>query len=71
MKQADVVVIGGEVSGGIETAEVANDIAMAIQNGMTANDVALFQMGTQPALTASPIAYQLVNAAEQALVKMH
>ena len=63
-------VIGGEVSGSTETAEVANIIAMAIQNGMTADDIALFQMGTQPALTASPIAYQLVNAAEQALVKM-
>jgi len=31
------------------------------------NDLALFQMGTHPALTASPIVYQLVNAAELAI----
>jgi len=63
-------VIGGEISGGAATAEIANIIAMSIQNGMTAEDMTLFQMGTQPLLTASPIAYPIVNAAEQALVKM-
>jgi NADPH-dependent 2,4-dienoyl-CoA reductase/sulfur reductase-like enzyme len=62
--------LGGQVYGGASTAELANVIAMAIQNGMTADDVAMFQMGTHPALTASPIAYQLVNAAEMALAKM-
>ena len=36
---------------------------------MKADDIATFQMGTHPALTASPIAYQLVNAAENALSK--
>jgi len=62
--------LGGEICGGLSTAEMANVVAMAIQNGMTAEEVALFQMGTHPALTASPIAYQLVNAAEIALTKM-
>ncbi|MBN1825479.1 MAG: FAD-dependent oxidoreductase [Candidatus Eisenbacteria bacterium] len=62
--------LGGEVCGGASTAEMANVIAMAIQNGMTAEEIALFQMGTHPALTASPIAYQLVNAAEIALATM-
>ena len=61
--------LGGEIYGGASTAELANVIAMAIQNHMTADDLAMFQMGTHPALTASPIAYQVVNAAEQALVK--
>jgi NADH oxidase (H2O2-forming) len=37
---------------------------------MTAYDLALFQMGTHPALTASPIVYQLVNAAELAIKAM-
>jgi hypothetical protein len=37
---------------------------------MTADDIATFQTGTHPALTASPIAYQLVNAAENAVQKM-
>jgi len=63
-------VIGGEIAGGTTTAEIANVIAMAIQNGMTAEDVALFQMGTQPLLTPSPITHPIVNAAEQALVKI-
>ena len=62
--------IGGEAWGGITTGEVANVIAMAIQNGMTAEQVALFQMGTHPALTCSPIAYPIVNAAEMAVTKL-
>ncbi|MFP3974989.1 MAG: FAD-dependent oxidoreductase [Dehalococcoidia bacterium] len=62
--------IGGEVAGGECAGEIANTIAMAIQNKMSVDQVATFQMGTHPALTPSPIAYQLVNAAEQALAKM-
>ena len=62
--------IGGELSGGVTTGEMANVIAAAIQNEMTADEVTTFQMGTHPALTASPIVYQIVNAAEQALTKM-
>jgi hypothetical protein len=37
---------------------------------MTAAQIATMQIGTHPALTASPIAYQLVNAAEAAVVKL-
>ncbi|MCK4722961.1 MAG: FAD-dependent oxidoreductase [Dehalococcoidia bacterium] len=62
--------IGGELSGGITTGEMANIIAAFIQSEVTADEVATFQMGTQPCLTASPIAYQIVNAAEQALTKL-
>ncbi|MDY6907795.1 MAG: FAD-dependent oxidoreductase [Chloroflexota bacterium] len=62
--------IGGEIAGGLSAGELANVIAVAIQNGMTADDVATLQIGTHPCLTASPIAYQLVNAAEQAMTKM-
>ncbi|MDY6918337.1 MAG: FAD-dependent oxidoreductase [Chloroflexota bacterium] len=62
--------LGGELSGGATTAEMANIIAALIQGKATADDVALFQMGTQPCLTASPIAYQIVNAAEQAAMKL-
>jgi len=60
-------IIGGEFSGGMTTGEMANVIAAAIQNEMTADEVATFQMGTHPALTASPIVYQIVDAAERAL----
>jgi len=37
---------------------------------MTADDIATFQMGTHPALTASPIAYQMSNAAEMAVKEL-
>jgi len=59
--------LGGGISGGKSTGEIANVISSCIQNRMTAYDLALFQMGTHPALTASPIVYQLVNAAELAI----
>ena len=64
-------VLGGEMIGGKTAAEVANIMSAFISNGMTADQVATFQMGTQPALTASPIVYQLVNAAELAITKMN
>ena len=62
--------IGGQACGGPSTGEMANVMAALIAGGMTADQVAIFQMGTHPALTASPIAYQLVNAADQALARL-
>ena len=56
--------IGGEVCGGDEVGEMVNLLAALIQAEMTADEIATFQMGTHPLLTASPVAYQLVNAAE-------
>ncbi len=64
------VIIGGQVIGGESAGELINVISACIQRKMTAEDIAVFQMGTHPALTASPIAYQLVNAAEAAAGKM-
>jgi NADPH-dependent 2,4-dienoyl-CoA reductase/sulfur reductase-like enzyme len=62
--------IGGQCCGGDEVGEVVNLLAAMIQAEMTADQIATFQMGTHPLLTASPVAYQLVNAAEMALAKM-
>jgi NADPH-dependent 2,4-dienoyl-CoA reductase/sulfur reductase-like enzyme len=62
--------IGGQVCCADSTGEMVNLIAALIQARMHADQIAMFQMGTHPALTASPIAYQLVNAAEQALVDL-
>jgi len=61
------VLIGGQIRGGMSVGEMINAIAACVQKRMTAEDIAMFQMGTHPALTASPIAYPLVNAAEVAL----
>lgn len=58
------VLLGGQVSGTESGGELINAISACIHQEMTADDMATFQTGTHPALTASPIAYQLVNAAE-------
>ena len=64
------VMLGGEASGSISVGELINVISACIQHNMTAYQVSLFQMGTHPALCASPIAYQTVNAAEEAVMKL-
>jgi NADPH-dependent 2,4-dienoyl-CoA reductase/sulfur reductase-like enzyme len=61
------VILGGQVSGAKSGGELINAISACIHQRMTADDIATFQTGTHPALTASPIAYQLVNAAEMAI----
>jgi NADPH-dependent 2,4-dienoyl-CoA reductase/sulfur reductase-like enzyme len=64
------VLLGGQAMGGPAAGEIINAISACVQNRMTAEDIAMFQTGTHPALTASPIAYHMVNAAEMALQQM-
>jgi pyruvate/2-oxoglutarate dehydrogenase complex dihydrolipoamide dehydrogenase (E3) component len=64
------VVLGGQVLGDAAAGEVINAISACVQSRMTAEQMAMFQIGTHPALTASPIAYHVLNAAEMALGKM-
>jgi NADH oxidase (H2O2-forming) len=64
------VILGGQVMGGPAAGEIINAISACVQNRMTAEDIAMFQTGTHPALTASPIAYHMVNAAEMAMKQM-
>ncbi|MEA3442363.1 MAG: FAD-dependent oxidoreductase [Chloroflexota bacterium] len=64
------LLLGGGISGGRSTGDLTNIISACIQHMMTAYEVSLFQMGTHPALTASPMVYQLVNAAELAVRAM-
>ncbi len=61
------VLLGGQVRGNGVAGEIINAVSACVQRRMTAEDIAMFQMGTHPALTASPIAYPLVNAAELAI----
>ncbi len=65
------VLIGGQAMGAKSSGELINAVSACIQQGMTADQIATFQTGTHPALTASPIAYQLVNAAEEAIGAMN
>jgi NADH oxidase (H2O2-forming) len=62
--------IGGEACGGVTAGEIANVMAQAISGEMTWDDIAAAQIGTHPALTASPLVYQVVNAAEEAVTKV-
>jgi len=59
--------LGGQVTGAKSAGELINGVSACIHQRMTADDIATFQTGTHPGLTASPIAYQLVNAAEVAI----
>ncbi|MFW6115728.1 MAG: FAD-dependent oxidoreductase [Chloroflexota bacterium] len=64
------VALGGQVMGDTTAGEIINAISACVQSRMTAEEIAMFQIGTHPALTASPIAYHVVNAAEMAVGKM-
>ncbi|MBN2600877.1 MAG: FAD-dependent oxidoreductase [Candidatus Marinimicrobia bacterium] len=64
------VLLGGQVRGDASAGEIMNAISACVLNRMTAEQIAMFQSGTHPLITASPIAYGIVNAAEAAIAKM-
>jgi len=64
------VLLGGQVAGDTSVGENINALSACIQSRLTADQIAIFQMGTHPMLTASPVAYGMVNAAELAISKM-
>ena len=68
--KASEILLGGEIAGALSGGELINAVSVCVYQRMTASQMATLQVGTHPALTASPVAYQLVNAAEQALMKM-
>lgn len=65
------VLLGGGLSGGKSTGEMTNVISACVLSRMTADDIMMFQMGTHPALTASPIVYPLANAACQCVTALN
>ena len=64
------IILGGSISGGKSVGEMTNVLSACIMHNMTANDMVMFQMGTHPALTASPIMYPIVNAACKAVMPL-
>ncbi len=64
------ILLGGAVSGGKSTGELVNVLSACILHKMSADDIVAFQMGTHPALTSSPIAYPIVNAACKAVLSI-
>lgn len=63
------VILGGQISGGNSVGEMINILSLAIQKGMTANELNTFQVATHPMLTSSPIAYPINAAALDAMTK--
>ena len=63
-------ILGGEISGGSTTAEATNILAAFVKAKSKVDEIVTFQMGTHPALTASPIVYPIVRAAEDAMAKL-
>ena len=53
------------------TTESSIDVAAVSLLAPGLTEIDMFQLGTHPAVTASPIAYQLVNAAELAIKNMN
>ena len=63
--------IGGQASGGRSIGEIINQVGVAIQKHISANEIETMQIATHPKLTASPIAYPVISAAQDALVKLN
>lgn len=68
-EKASGIILGAQMHGAKSAGELINAASAFISKRMTAEEIAMFQAATHPALTASPIAYQLVNAAEDAVIK--
>jgi len=63
-------ILGAQVSGGKSAGEMINVLALAIQKRLTASELYTLQIATHPLLTASPIGYPILKAAEDALSKL-
>ncbi len=61
--------LGAQIYGGDSVGELINMISVMILNRMTDTDINTLQIGTHPLLTPSPIAYPVINATINAIVK--
>ncbi|HMA75895.1 MAG TPA: FAD-dependent oxidoreductase [Candidatus Krumholzibacteriaceae bacterium] len=64
------ILLGAQVVSGKSAGEMVNILGVAIQNEMTATDLATLQFGTHPLLTSAPTTYPIVDAAKNALRKI-
>ena len=63
----DLYLLGAQVIGGINNAEIINILGLAIQKKATASDLYTLQIGTHPILTPPPTFYPICEAASKAL----
>ena len=66
-EKSSKILLGGQVAGPENTAEMINLIAVAVQQKMTARELANLQVATHPLITAPPTAYPIIKAAEMVL----
>ncbi len=62
-------ILGAQIYGGDSVGELINMVSVMIQNRMTDTDINTLQIGTHPLITPSPIAYPVINATINAIVK--
>jgi NADH oxidase (H2O2-forming) len=60
-------VLGGQIKGGDSVGEMANILAVMIQNEMTDMEIDTLQIGTHPLLTSSPVVYPIISATVDAI----
>lgn len=65
------MLLGAQIKGGDSVGEMINMYAAIIQNRMTDMEIDTLQIGTHPLLTSSPIAYPVINATVDAILKWY
>ncbi|GAB6073580.1 FAD-dependent oxidoreductase [Nautilia lithotrophica] len=63
----DLYLLGAQLSGGLNSAEIINILSLAIQKSATATDLYTMQIGTHPILTPPPTFYPISATAAEAL----
>ncbi len=63
--------LGGQIKGGDSVGEMANILAVMIQNEMTDMEIDTLQIGTHPLLTSSPVVYPIISATVDAISKWY
>ncbi len=63
------ILLGAQIMGGESIGEWINMLSVMVQNRMTDMEIDTLQIGTHPLLTSSPIAYPVINATVDAIMK--
>ena len=63
--------LGGQIAGGKSVGEMTNILSILIQKGFKDIEIDTLQIGTHPLLTSSPIAYPIIQASVDAILKRH
>ncbi len=65
------ILLGAQIKGGDSIGEMINMYSVIIQNKMTDMEINSMQIGTHPLLTSSPVAYPVINATVDAIMKWY